>query len=229
VTYCHSHTLCHYTHTRPFICWIILCVHVWGEVVCEVFISTGISLLPLIPSPGSPLLFMFCTPWSHLHTERRRKHLVHPTPIHSAMQYSSHTLKHSPFFPVFTQYCALKQRSNMYSFAVKDAVVALWLWHRAECFLKPCMKNGSTNTRLFSLEMRGPLTGYRTHSLLLYSVPCAAATPAETLALQYMVAASTTDFVINGRNVEEKWYSVDNICINANHNLREFKPTNFSL
>ncbi len=29
--------------------------------VCEVFISTGISLPPLIPSLGSPLLFMFCT------------------------------------------------------------------------------------------------------------------------------------------------------------------------
>ncbi len=60
-TFCQSHTCCHYTCTGPSICLILLWAHVWAGgskrcvcvCVCEVFISSGISLPPLIPSLGS--------------------------------------------------------------------------------------------------------------------------------------------------------------------------------
>ena len=96
---------------------------------------------------------VFClVPCSHTHTHTR---------AHTHAGYIGSTLSQT----------SQRTRRNVFCFAAKD-VVALWLWHGAQLLLKLHMKNASTNTRLFSLEMRGPLTGYRPHSPLHYTTVC---------------------------------------------------------
>lgn len=77
---------------------------------------------------------------------------------------------------------------------MKDVVVALWLWHRAECFLKPCMKK-----TVFTGDERPTDRIQTSLSFALQCAPCAGATRVETLAIQYKVAAAATDsdFIIN--------------------------------
>lgn len=94
----HCHTCWHYAHAGSSICLIRLWVQVWRGVrereregerdVCEVFITTGISLPPLIPSLGPPFSY-FCTE----STTMRVQHLLHPPTIHTVKQRDSHTLK----------------------------------------------------------------------------------------------------------------------------------------
>lgn len=72
-----------------------------GKCVHEVFITTGISLFPLIPSLGSPFLFIFSMQWLHLHGECRIEQLILLyTPcrlLHSRALHRNRTFKqHSP-------------------------------------------------------------------------------------------------------------------------------------
>lgn len=76
---------------------------------------------------------------------------------------------------------------------MKDVVVALCLWHRAECFLKPCMKKS-----VFTGDERPTDRIQTSLSFALQSVPCAGAIRVETLAVECKVAAAThSDFIIN--------------------------------
>lgn len=132
--------------------------------VCEFFITKGISLSPLIPSLGSPSLF---------HAVHTVNALAYPkadgAPGTSTPSRTSRKRLHlsPPRATCITQgEYALKQRSTpgkrvffSCESTAKDVVVALWLWRHAECLLKPRVKSADTNTRLFALEMRGPLTG----------------------------------------------------------------------
>lgn len=105
--------------------------------------------------------------------ERCAEHLVHLllyTPSHSRNRPSDSVRRvHTDALQLHRSH-ALKQPSHVvfhYVNTAKEVVIALWLRRRARCLLKLHMKNASTSMRLFSLEMRGPLTAHRPHSPVL--------------------------------------------------------------
>lgn len=124
-------------------------------------------LLHQPPPPRGPLLFMFCTQLSHLHTARRVEHLVHRLSVHSVMQGGEHALK--PQRAVFTHTLHARTRQHTCSRSPRGGGCCR---AHAEPLLKLHMKNAATNTRPFSGDEEAlrqgpglPLLCFRGHSI----------------------------------------------------------------
>lgn len=167
-----SHACCHYIYTGPSICLIPLwaarvrrrnreiCV-CFCVCVCEVFITTGISLFPLIPSLGSRLLFIFRVQWLHLHTERRAEWLTHLLLYalwwHFHLRYTGIVLSSGAAYSVTCTLFALRAwRTMLLSCSARGSLQS--------SFLSLAWRMPPQNTDLFSLQLRGPVTAYRSHS-----------------------------------------------------------------
>lgn len=161
-----SRARCHYTYTGPSICLIPFwaarvrrrhretCVCVWGFHHYGNF-SFSAHPLPRVPSaiylPSAVIALAYRKACGAAHAPISMRTVTFSRALHGNRAFKRRSL-----------------RCYMHSFCsesvAKDVAVMLCSWHRAELLLKPCMKNASTNTDLFSLQLRGPLTTYRSHS-----------------------------------------------------------------
>lgn len=186
-TFCWSPTCCHCTRTGPSICLIRPWEHGWGggrERCLWGFhqyrnFSSFTHLLPGVPF----LIYVLRTVWSCLHPERCVEHLMHPLQC-TPSQCTAHALLNT-VEAVPLSSCAMHKHRHYIGSAFSNNTAqgitcSLSLYKHSKgwcrCTLavascrapsKPWMKNASTNTRVFLLGRRGPLTGYRPSLLCL--------------------------------------------------------------